>query len=73
MHGKTRRGALVFDVADLFKDAMVLPLAFLAGAEADRDQAFRDKLIDACQSLGVLDRIIETVIAAASKIIPNNQ
>ncbi len=28
MHGKTRRGALVFDVADLIKDAIVLPLAF---------------------------------------------
>ena len=26
MHGKTRRGALVFDVADLIKDAIVLPL-----------------------------------------------
>lgn len=25
MHGKTRRGALVFDVADLVKDALVLP------------------------------------------------
>jgi CRISPR-associated protein Cas1 len=25
MHGKTRRGALVFDVADLIKDAVVLP------------------------------------------------
>ena len=27
MHGKTRRGALVFDVADLIKDAIILPLA----------------------------------------------
>ena len=27
MHGKTRRGALVFDVADLIKDAIVLPWA----------------------------------------------
>ena len=25
MHGKTRRGALVFDIADLIKDAIVLP------------------------------------------------
>lgn len=28
VHGKTRRGGLVFDVADLVKDALVLPLAF---------------------------------------------
>lgn len=25
MHGKTRRGALVFDIADIIKDALVLP------------------------------------------------
>ena len=73
MHGKTRRGALVFDVADLFKDAMVLPLAFLSSANGYRDQAYRDALIDACQSSGVLDQIIETIIASASKNIPNNQ
>ena len=30
MHGKTRRGALVFDVADLIKDTLVLPWAFIA-------------------------------------------
>lgn len=28
MHGKTRRGGLVFDVADLVKDAIVLPESF---------------------------------------------
>lgn len=30
VHGKTRRGGLVFDVADIIKDASVLPLSFLA-------------------------------------------
>ena len=33
MHGKTRRGALVFDVADLVKDAIVLPWAFVCAKE----------------------------------------
>ncbi len=33
IHGKTRRGALVFDVADLIKDAIVLPLAFICAKE----------------------------------------
>jgi CRISPR-associated protein Cas1 len=28
LHGKTRRGALVFDVADLYKDAVSIPLSF---------------------------------------------
>lgn len=33
MHGKTRRGALVFDVADLIKDAVILPWAFICSKE----------------------------------------
>lgn len=28
LHGDTRRGALVFDVADIIKDAFLLPVAF---------------------------------------------
>lgn len=28
LHGKTRRGGLVFDIADVIKDAMVLPISF---------------------------------------------
>lgn len=73
MHGKTRRGALVFDVADLFKDAMVLPLAFLASGKGYRDQAFRDELIDGCQTSGILDRVIETIISATLEKYSNNQ
>lgn len=30
LHGDTRRGALVFDLADIIKDAYLLPLAFLS-------------------------------------------
>ncbi|MBU9200170.1 type I-F CRISPR-associated endonuclease Cas1f [Burkholderia multivorans] len=30
LHGDTRRGALVFDVADMIKDGILLPLAFLS-------------------------------------------
>jgi hypothetical protein len=33
LHGKTRRGGLVFDVADLVKDALVLPQAFLSAVK----------------------------------------
>ena len=49
-HGKTRAGGLVFDVADAFKDAFVLPLAFHAAVIPkvdDREQFFRGKLINA--------------------------
>ena len=33
MHGKTRRGALVFDVADLIKDSIILPWAFICAKD----------------------------------------
>lgn len=41
LHGKTRRGALVFDVADLIKDALVLPCAFIGAKEDISDEEFR--------------------------------
>lgn len=45
MHGKTRRGALVFDVADLVKDAIVLPWAFICAKEKLAEQEFRQQIL----------------------------
>lgn len=45
MHGKTRRGALVFDVADLIKDAVVLPWAFICAKENATEQEFRQQIL----------------------------
>ncbi len=45
MHGKTRRGALVFDVADLIKDALVLPWAFICAKERATEQEFRQQCL----------------------------
>lgn len=42
LHGETRRGALVFDVADMIKDAMLLPLAFQS-AKLGRDKSAHKK------------------------------
>lgn len=61
MHGKTRRGALVFDVADLFKDAVVLPLAFLEAVANSTDQQFRDALVERVHRDGVLEDVITTL------------
>ena len=47
MHGKTRRGALVFDVADLIKDAIVLPWAFICAKENASEQQFRQQCLQA--------------------------
>lgn len=45
MHGKTRRGALIFDVADLVKDAIVLPWAFVCAKEKMKEQEFRQQIL----------------------------
>ena len=41
----TRRGALVFDVADIIKDGCILPNAFQAASEKKSDQKMRDQCI----------------------------
>ncbi len=65
LHGKTRRGALVFDVADLVKDGLVMPLAFEYGRKKAKDNEFRAALIDRAQRLDVLDYLFGILEKAA--------
>jgi CRISPR-associated protein Cas1 len=58
LHGKTRRGALVFDVADLIKDWLVMPAAFSYGKNGAKDNEFRADLIERAQDNEVLDMLI---------------
>ena len=61
LHGKTRRGALVFDIADLIKDALILPQAFLSASEGQGGQEFRDSVIELLVHAQALDFLIESV------------
>lgn len=61
MHGKTRRGALVFDVADLIKDALVLPWAFICAKENSTEQEFRQQILQAFTDHKTLDFMFEQV------------
>lgn len=61
MHGKTRRGALVFDVADLVKDALVLPWAFISAKEGESGQDFRQQCLQAFTDHKALDFMFEQV------------
>ena len=61
MHGKTRRGALVFDVADLIKDAIVLPWAFISAMDEQDEQAFRQLCIQKFTEHHVLDFMFDEV------------
>ncbi len=68
LHGKTRRGGLVFDVADLVKDAVILPQAFISATRGDTEQVFRQACVEALTRSEALDFMIETVKATAQTI-----
>ncbi len=61
LHGKTRRGGLVFDIADLIKDAVILPQAFLSATRGHTEQEFRQACIEALTRTEALDFMIDTV------------
>lgn len=61
MHGKTRRGALVFDIADLIKDAIVLPWAFISAKEKATEQEFRQQCLQKFTEHKALDFMFEQV------------
>ena len=67
MHGKTRRGALVFDIADLIKDAIILPWAFICAKEKATEQEFRQQCLQAFTQHKALDFMFEQVKSAALK------
>ena len=65
MHGKSRRGALVFDIADLVKDAIVLPWAFICAKENATEQEFRQQGLQAFADHESLDAMFDQVKAIA--------
>ncbi|MDY0106222.1 MAG: type I-F CRISPR-associated endonuclease Cas1f [Giesbergeria sp.] len=68
LHGKTRRGGLVFDIADLVKDALILPQAFRSASGGDSPQEFRDACIATLLQAEALDFMIDTVKAIALEL-----
>ncbi|MBU2966946.1 type I-F CRISPR-associated endonuclease Cas1f [Amphritea sp. 2_MG-2023] len=67
MHGKTRRGALVFDVADLIKDSLILPWAFICAKEGATEQEFRQQCLQAFTDHKALDFMFDKVKSIAMK------
>lgn len=68
LHGKTRRGGLVFDIADLVKDAIILPLAFVSAMRGDDEQSFRQSCIEGLTRAEALDFMIDTVKSIAVEV-----
>lgn len=67
LHGKTRRGGLVFDAADLVKDAIILPQAFISAMRGDDEQTFRQQCISQLTRSEALDFMIEQLKAIAER------
>jgi len=65
MHGKTRRGALVFDVADLIKDTLILPWAFICAKEQATEQEFRQQCLQNFTQHKALDFMFDAVKKAS--------
>ena len=72
MHGKTRRGALVFDAADLIKDAIVLPWAFISARYGRQDKEFRQICLQKFTEHKALDFIFDQ-IKHQSRSIPEER
>jgi CRISP-associated protein Cas1 len=68
LHGKTRRGGLVFDAADLVKDAVILPQAFLSAMAGHEEQEFRRACIEALTRSESLDFMIDTLKRVAEEL-----
>ena len=72
LHGKTRRGGLVFDAADLVKDAVILPQAFVSAMRGDEEQEFRQACIEALSRTESLDFMIDTLKRVAVSVKAGN-
>lgn len=73
LHGKTRRGGLVFDVADLVKDAHILPQAFVSAMRGDDEAAFRRVCIEQLTQTEALDFMIDQlkeIAVTTSRLAP---
>lgn len=62
VHGKTRRGALVFDVADLIKDAYIMPNAFLSASLGESDSQCRRRMLATLHDRNALTTLFKEVL-----------
>lgn len=58
----------MFDVADLVKDATILPQAFVSAVRGDEEQAFRQACIETLARGEALDFMIDTLKTVAEQV-----
>ena len=67
-HGMTRRGALVFDVADLIKDGAIMPIAFQSAALKAPDNKMRQGCTAFLDRTGALVFMFEIIQQTIEKL-----
>ena len=67
MQSNTRRGALVFDIADLIKDTLILPLAFICAKNNTDEQTFRQQCLEVFTRHNALDFMFDAVKQMSSE------
>lgn len=71
MHGKTRAGGLAFDLADSWKDSVIIPSAMRHSIAGD-ENAFRNEVVDIIHDEGLLSfsvDVVEAMIMAGESVI----
>jgi CRISP-associated protein Cas1 len=66
-HGMTRRGALVFDVADIVKDACILPNAFISAMDDETESEFRGRCVKTLDERKALKIMMDNIIEACNR------
>jgi len=66
LHGETRRGALVFDVADMLKDGLLLPLAFSSAKDGLEKTEHKKVCAKHHQLSAALPRLFDEIKVACS-------
>lgn len=66
-HGQTRRGGLVFDVADIIKDACILPTAFYSNYKSEDSSSNRKRCIEALDDINALNILFSTIKEACDQ------
>ena len=67
MQSNTRRGALVFDIADLIKDTLILPQAFICAKNNTDEQTFRQQCLEVFTRHNALDFMFDAVKQMSSE------
>lgn len=70
LHGVTRNGGLVMDLADVFKDSLILPHGFEQGIinTNDREAKYRKTVITLFNDVGLLDMMFDMVKTSCEQL-----